>query len=201
MEPAESPRPAWDAGAGAKVVKLVGTTAAAQSVDQKEEDHQVGWSAGATHGALPGPPIAPDIDLMKRGATWFPIDARDLRDRAFGALEKPQVFLLDLLALAAAWTQRPTGSLPGDEAALAHLLGFGRSVKALRKARANGALVAWRLHHDGRLYAKPVTDLVLETKAKLDKSFNRTVRAREKRAENREREQQTTANPGGEDRL
>ena len=121
-----------------------------------------------TNPAQPAPLIPPDADL--RGFTFVPLDVGEIRDSALAAHPFAEPFRCAILARAAAWHQRPAGSLPAEDHALARLTGYARDVRAFRKAWDAGGGSGWHLHSDGRYYHDELTGHVLNAWSKSQKA-------------------------------
>jgi hypothetical protein len=104
-------------------------------------------------------PIAPmtpaDCDL--RTLPYMPLDVVRLRDSGLSMTATGEEFRTAVLLWCAAWHQVPAASLPDDDAALAQLAGFGRSVKEFKKVK-TGALRGWVKCSDGRFYHPVVSE-------------------------------------------
>lgn len=109
---------------------------------------------------LPPPPVPPDIDL--RSHCWMKLDLCRLHSSDFIHLATNEEFGAAVKLWTEAMRQVPAGSLPNDDASLAYLAGYGRNLRAWRKARAM-ALHGWILCMDDRLYHPVVAEMALES--------------------------------------
>lgn len=107
--------------------------------------------------SLPAPPIPADVDL--RDSPHMPIDVMRLRYGSLTVHASGEGFRAAILLWCASWHQVPAGSLPDDDAILAHLAGFGRHVEEWRAVRAE-ALCDWYRCSDGRLYHPVIAERV-----------------------------------------
>jgi hypothetical protein len=109
---------------------------------------------------LPAPLVPSDVDLRRFPS--MPLDVRRLRDSKFAAAVDGESFRAGVLLWAAAWHERPAGSLPNDDVELAQLAGFGRAVSEWQKVR-EGALYGWRRCSDNRLYHEFLAGVALDS--------------------------------------
>lgn len=126
---------------------------------------------------FPAPLTPADCDL--RGLEWMPF----FGDRLFGSetwlMASPEGRCAALALWWAAWKQRPAGSIPDQDRALAQLSGYGMAVKAWQAVRGE-ALRGWVKCADGRLYHPVVCDLARDAMERRSKERERkaTLRAR-----------------------
>ena len=105
------------------------------------------------------PPVPADVDL--RDFAFMPLDVVRLRDSDLAGVASAEEFRCAVLLWCASWHQVPAASLPDDDAVLASLAGFGRSVKEWRKHKP-GAMRGWGKCSDGRLYHPVVAEKAVE---------------------------------------
>jgi len=133
---------------------------------------------------LPAPPVPPDLDL--RGFHYMALDVTRLRDSRFALQSTGDEFRAGVLLWCASWHQKPASSLPNDDKQLAALAGYGRDVKAWKRAR-KGALRGFMLCSDGRLYHPVVAEKALEADAR--RNLNRTKTAAATAARRKKRDE------------
>ncbi len=108
---------------------------------------------------LPAPLTPAECDL--RGLEWMPLYG----DRLFASdtwlMAGPEGRCAALSLWWAAWKQRPAGSVPGQDRALAQIAGYGMAVDAWLAVR-DEALHGWVRCSDGRLYHPTVCSLAAE---------------------------------------
>ena len=135
---------------------------------------------------LPEPLTSPECDL--RGLEWIPL----FGDRLFGSdtwlMASPEGRCAALALWWAAWKQRPAGSVPDQDRALAQLAGYGMSVKGWLAIR-DEALRGWIKCSDGRLYHRVVCDLARD-------AMDRRIKERERKAALRSRKNVPRDNHG-----
>lgn len=108
---------------------------------------------------LPEPPIEANIEL--RGLRSMPIDVERLLNSDFSTTCSDAEFRAGLTAWCRSWQQKPAGSLPNNDVALAKLLGFGTDKKRWLKVKER-ALHGFVLCSDGRLYHPVVVEKAKE---------------------------------------
>lgn len=111
-----------------------------------------------TERCLPDPPVPADVDL--RGLEYMPLFGNHLFGSQFNSTLDDGAWRAGVTLWWAAWNQKPAGSLPDDDVALAQLAGLGRDVKTWKRVRAH-ALHGFALCTDGRLYHRFLCDQVL----------------------------------------
>ncbi len=134
------------------------------------------------------PLVCADTDL--RDFPFMPLDVVRLRDSDLAARATGEEFRASVLLWCASWHQVPAASLPDDDAVLASLAGFGRSVKDWAKVR-KGALHGWIKCDDGRLYHPVVAEKANDAVRARKKQRDRTAAARSARLSH-ERQNTTT---------
>jgi Protein of unknown function (DUF1376) len=107
----------------------------------------------------PAPLVPADVDL--RDFAFMPLDVVRLRDSDLAGVASAEEFRCAVLLWCASWHQVPAASLPDNDATLAGLAGFGRSVKEWRKHK-TGAMRGWTKCDDGRLYHPVVAEKAVE---------------------------------------
>ena len=100
---------------------------------------------------------SPDL----RDFPYMPLDVVRLRDSAFAATTTGDEFRAGVFLWCASWHQLPAGTLPVDDASLAHLAGYGRDVKGWKKVR-EGALHGWTPGASGRLEHQVIAEKVAD---------------------------------------
>ena len=108
---------------------------------------------------LPEPLTSPDCDL--RGLEWMPLYGDRLFESDTWLMASPEGRGAALALWWAAWKQRPAGSLPDQDRALAQLAGYGMAVSAWCAVR-DEAMRGWVKCRDGRLYHPMVCALARE---------------------------------------
>lgn len=131
---------------------------------------------------LPGPLVPVDCDL--RDFPFMPLFVGQVRDSTLAMRSTGDGFRAAVLLWCASWHQLPAASLPDDDAELANLAGYGRSVKEWKRVR------DWALHGfvrcaDGRLYHPIVAERALGSWAKKLRQRWGTEAARIKKANDR----------------
>lgn len=106
---------------------------------------------------LSNPPISPDVDL--RDFQFMPLDVVRLRDSDLALTATAEGFRAAVMLWCAAWHQRPPGSLPNNDKAIARLAGC--DADALHQIR-DEALHGFELFNDGRLYHLVVVEKAIE---------------------------------------
>lgn len=106
---------------------------------------------------LPAPPISADVDL--RDFQFMPLDVVRLRDSDLALTATAEGFRAAVMLWCAAWHQRPPGSLPNNDKAIARLAGC--DADALHRIR-DEALHGFELFNDGRLYHLVVVEKAIE---------------------------------------
>lgn len=82
---------------------------------------------------------------------WAPVRLDFLSSHSLALLPDPEPFRALVLLASRAWTQKPSMSLPADDARLAWLAGFGRDVHAWLAIKEK-VMAEWVLATDGRWY-------------------------------------------------
>jgi hypothetical protein len=137
---------------------------------------------------LPNPPIGAEVDLRDFG--FMPLDTVRLRDSDLALTASAEGFRAAVLLWCAAWHQRPAGSLPNDDRAIAKLAGCdGAEFSKIREE----ALHGFTCHKDGRLYHPVVVEKALEAwerkeQSAADREADRQ-RKKEWRAKKRQKKQ------------
>ncbi|MBI1202643.1 MAG: DUF1376 domain-containing protein [Rhodopseudomonas sp.] len=126
----------------------------------------------------PAPFTPPDLDL--RDFPYMPLDVVRLRDSEIAILSTGDAFRAAVLLWCTAWHQVPAASLPTDDRLLSNLAGFGRDIEAWRAVK-SGALHAFTLCSDGRLYHPVIAEKALEADGKRKSQRKRTAAATEAR--------------------
>lgn len=124
---------------------------------------------------LPGPLVAPEVDLRDFG--YMPLDALRLRDSEIAIEASPEVFRASVLLWCAAWHQVPAGSLPDKDKTLAEYSRAGARWPRIR----DEVLARWVRCSDGRLYHPVVAEKAREAQAAKDAQRARTKAATEAR--------------------
>lgn len=129
---------------------------------------------------LPEPLVSADCDL--RGYEYMPLHGQRLFGSAFYsmALQNPRAGLAAQKLWWEAWTQKPAGSLPGDDFTLCRLADFGCDLKAWKKAR-GVALYGFVLCSDGRYYHPFLCEQAVIALEKREKDRRRKAKWRAER--------------------
>lgn len=107
---------------------------------------------------LPAPLTPPDCDL--HGLEWMPFYGNRLFSSETWLISSATARCASLALWWSAFKERPAGSLPDDDRALAHLAGLGGSVRAWHKVK-DEALRGFIRCSDGRIYHPVVCELAL----------------------------------------
>lgn len=108
---------------------------------------------------LPDPMTEPETNL--RDFPFMPLDVVRLRDSTLTIKATGDEFRAAVLLWCASWHQIPAASLPGDDAELASLCGYGRARAEWRKVR-DGAMRGWVLCADHRWYHPVIAEKARE---------------------------------------
>lgn len=128
---------------------------------------------------LAEPLTSPECDL--RGLEWMPLYGDRLFESDTWLMASPEGRGAALALWWAAWKQRPAGSLPDQDRALAQLAGYGMAIPAWRAVR-DEAMRGWVKCRDGRLYHPMVCALAREAWARRLKERTRKAAMRARAA-------------------